>query len=352
MTGVVAYSPRPMRPNHAPSLLRTLLLAVGLTVATAWLGGQPFPSPANAIVNCDDGVPCTQDSFVGTCLHVPDASACNDGTACTADSCDLDVGCLHAPIDCDDKNACTIDTCDAELGCVHSQVDCDDNDACTADSCDPVKGCIHTRTCADTTYLCYDTKASKKAPKFVPIPNVHVTDFFENLYVTVTQPREICNPAGHEVLGGGDVYEQIAIPDTATHLNRYQITVPKKTPRNMQKNVQVETEFGSFAVDLVIGDKLFVPTAKAIGQPPLPLEAVDAEHYKCYDVKLHSGKFPKNIQVSLVDQFLLTPQTFTLTGVSHLCPVAQKNTEPVYANCAVLACFDVKPVTPGGSSSP
>lgn len=165
------------------------------------------------------------------------------------------------------------------------------------------------------------------------MPNTHVEDWFEDLFFTVTESRELCNPAGREG----------TVPETPTHLNRYQLAAPKGTPRNMAKNVFVATEFGTYPLDLVVGDKLLVPTAKSLTQPPAPLQVVDVDHFKCYDVKLHKGtKFPKGVQITLTDQFYTVPRTLDVKGPSHLCPVARKNDEDVIDPCSALLCFDYK----------
>jgi len=112
-------------------------------------------SCASCIPSCDDGDPCTVDSWDGRkCVHEP--LDCDDGNPCTTDYCsfgqcrhkplDCDDGnpctvdfcyggeCIYEPIDCDDKNPCTTDDC-AGGECVHEPIDCDDGNPCTADSC-------------------------------------------------------------------------------------------------------------------------------------------------------------------------------------------------------------------------
>ncbi len=119
--------------------------------------------------NCDDGVPCTDDSCnetTDTCDNVANDANCDDGLFCNgAETCDALLGCQAgtAP-DCDDGVACTDDacnettdscdhvandancddglycngaeTCDALLGCqAGTAPDCDDGVACTDDSC-------------------------------------------------------------------------------------------------------------------------------------------------------------------------------------------------------------------------
>ena len=146
---------------------------------------------AGAVVKCDDGNPCTNDSCDPKtgCVYTANASACDadgsactagdacsdktclpgkskncdDGEPCTADSCDKKTGdCEHQKltVSCDDNNACTKDdkcglSKDDKYTCLAgSPVVCDDGNACTADACDSTKGCASTAvtdgaTCTD-----------------------------------------------------------------------------------------------------------------------------------------------------------------------------------------------------------
>ncbi len=123
--------------------------------------------------NCDDGNPCTADSFDGEqCQHIPlDGTACtvsnlcadagtchagvceasirdcNDDNECTNDYCDPETGaCVNEPIDkpCDDGNACTVNDMCSNGVCAGEMMDCDDGNVCTDDSCNPDTGtCEH-----------------------------------------------------------------------------------------------------------------------------------------------------------------------------------------------------------------
>ncbi len=100
-----------------------------------------------ALMSCDDGNPCTNDTSDGiNCIHEP--VNCDDGSPCTDDLCN-ETGCVHILVACDDGNPCTDDICNS-TGCHHTARVCDDGRPCTTDSCDPVKGCINiTKNCDD-----------------------------------------------------------------------------------------------------------------------------------------------------------------------------------------------------------
>jgi len=122
--------------------------------------------------DCNDGIPCTEDSCVEGvgCVHVARDSACEDGNDCTDNFCDISAGgcrqvvrngqpcddhnactvndiclgtaCLGVGLNCNDGIPCTDDYCDLETGCrndpVHSR--CDDRNSCTDNVCDPDQG--------------------------------------------------------------------------------------------------------------------------------------------------------------------------------------------------------------------
>ena len=132
-----------------------------------------------ALLNCDDGNPCTDNACVpdqGGCVYQANTAPCDDGSFCTEnDACD-NWTCKGAAIDCDDLNVCTYDGCNPDTGCTHEnnleacedanlctmsdlcaqgvcqpgQVPeglCDDGNVCTADTCEPVNGnCLNQPT--------------------------------------------------------------------------------------------------------------------------------------------------------------------------------------------------------------
>jgi len=128
---------------------------------------------AGAPLSCDDANACTFDACdpATGCQHTPAAGACddldqctvndkcdagkcapgailpcNDGNPCTDDSCAAEVGCVFVPNNaaCTDGNACTgVDQCSGGSCLAGAPIDCNDGQACTQDSCDAVKGCVH-----------------------------------------------------------------------------------------------------------------------------------------------------------------------------------------------------------------
>ncbi|OPY52294.1 MAG: hypothetical protein A4E49_01901 [Methanosaeta sp. PtaU1.Bin112] len=104
--------------------------------------------------NCDDGDPCTIDSFNGTaCVHTP--MNCDDHNACTIDSCE-DGKCVHKSKKCDDSNPCTSDKCNPKTGSCISTWKCDDGNPCTEDYCDSIRGCLHRPVVCGSGRTCID----------------------------------------------------------------------------------------------------------------------------------------------------------------------------------------------------
>jgi hypothetical protein len=101
---------------------------------------NPTPGPC-ACVNCDDGNPCTDDSFdpLNGCVHVPNTAACDDGDACTlVDTC-YNGSCLGSnPVVCAPLDQChQAGVCDPSSGVCSNPskpdgTSCDDGNACTA----------------------------------------------------------------------------------------------------------------------------------------------------------------------------------------------------------------------------
>ncbi len=112
--------------------------------------------------DCDDGVPCTDDTCAaGTCVFTPNNANCDDLVACTDDVCDAVAGCQFTPNDgnCDDSVDCTDDTCDETNGCQFAPNDtlCDDGIDCTDDTCDETSDCQFTPNdgnCTDDALYC------------------------------------------------------------------------------------------------------------------------------------------------------------------------------------------------------
>ena len=173
---------------------------------------QPAADACKADVDCDDGLPCTDDKCdtsgaCGKCTHSQNAGCCqadyecddskaigttppNPKAACTADKC-VQNKCAYAAtpnccvddadamVACDDKNSCTIDYClnnqcrhtVPKNGCCATAADCFDGSKCTTDSCTnivagtgqcqfkQVSGCLCSVTEAQQGLDCNDNNA-------------------------------------------------------------------------------------------------------------------------------------------------------------------------------------------------
>lgn len=120
------------------------------TVGDACSAGQC--EPGQVAISCDDNEPCTLD-FCGPegCVYPPVSGPCSDGNACTVNDECIEGECVSGSTkNCDDGNLCTIDTCDIYVGCTPEFVSspccvagtslCDDQDPCTIDACDEIQG--------------------------------------------------------------------------------------------------------------------------------------------------------------------------------------------------------------------
>jgi len=347
-----------------------------------------------------DGNVCTDDHCDGggTCVHSPNAAPCDDGLFCNgADTC-AGGSCTHAGDPCAagpecaavcnegadncfdpagtactaDANPCTLDQCDGTGACGHpagnagavcrpSADQCDATETCTGASttCPPDGAVPNGTACTDgdpcTTgevctagacgggilapegcvdhYLCYKSKVTSGTAHFVAIPGTDLADGLETVSATVQKPKAICPPADKNGEG---------IHDAATHEESYQI---KSDVNHVpHTNLIVRDQFGTLQVDTVKVERLFVPTAKALGSAPAgPPAPGAADHYKCFRVKLslNAPKFPKGMQATVADQF--QTRLYDVRSPRHLCVPVDKNGEGIEHPLAHLMCYQVKP---------
>ena len=125
----------------AGAALAALVAALGV-VGNGCFDVRRYPGPAlcEAVIDCDDGTPCTLDwCHDGACEHLPTAAAApDDGNACTDDKCTDGVethevapkqnGCgAFNDLQCEATGACS--------GCTAAQ-QCGDDEPCRTWRCD------------------------------------------------------------------------------------------------------------------------------------------------------------------------------------------------------------------------
>jgi YVTN family beta-propeller protein len=293
-----------------------------------------------------DGNVCTDDECngAGACAHPDNTDSCDDGLFCNgADTCgggscsthagdpcpgpDGDGNCAES---CDEAgDACTLP--DPNGGSCTDGDPCTVGETCTAGSCGG--GTLDPAGCIDH-YLCYKAKETSGTPKFIAVPGVSLIDQFDVVTAEVRKPKAICPPADKNGEG---------VLDEDTHALSYQV---KATPAHLpQTDIEVIDQFGTLHVDTVKLDRLFVPTTKGLGGPPVPPVAGVADHYTCYKVKVTPGtpKFPKGIQASVVDQF--QTRVYDVGKPRRLCVPVDKNGEGLVNEAAHLMCYKVKPAS-------
>ena len=185
----------------------------------------------------------------------------------------------------------------------------------------------------DDAYLCYKAKPTKQGDGFEPPPDLTLVDAFETRETNVVKPKALCNPA--DIGGEG-------IGDATTHLESYQIQSSEKHEK--VKGFAVANAFGSLTLDTVKEDRLLVPSAKGLAEPPGPLGKNSVDHCKCYKAKPTKGspKFQK-LQVTVADQFDGTARTFDVKKPTHLCLPVDKNGEGIQHPDSLRVCYKVKP---------
>ncbi|MDI1451741.1 hypothetical protein, partial [Polyangium sp. 6x1] len=156
---------------------------------------------AGTPLNCDDGVPCTDDfcdQVTGGCKHVENDGKCSDGAFCNgAETCDKVAGCKPGTaVDCNDGFACTADTCNEAMdACAHapSNAACDDNVFCNGvETCEVGLGCqAGSPVVCNDNFSCTVDSCSNAQKKCVFAPNDAACS--DGLACTGV---EVCDPAG------------------------------------------------------------------------------------------------------------------------------------------------------------
>jgi hypothetical protein len=184
-------------------------------------------------------------------------------------------------------------------------------------------------------FLCYKA-AEAKAPKGVPpFPSftpttVSVTDQFRGpIPYDLTKDIELCNPANKND-------EDPSAPGHAAHLVGYQAKVTSTHPPQPKflKSVHtVQNQFGVLKLTLTAPDRLFVPSAKALGTGgATPLTAAETiDHLICYKAsvaKAAKGQppFPTfTPATALVTDEFGGPARYDLKKPTRLCAPADKD---------------------------
>ncbi len=148
------------------------------------------------------------------------------------------------------------------------------------------------------------------------------------------RPKALCNPAN--LAGEG-------IGDPETHLESYQIESSEKYEK--VTSFPVSNRFGTLVLDTKKEDRLLVPSAKGLAEPPGPLGETAVDHFECYKAKTSKGtpKFPKGVQLSAADQFAPKARTLDLKKPTHLCLPVNKNGEGIQSPESLLVCYQAKP---------
>jgi cysteine-rich repeat protein len=339
-------------PNHSPGLAFQLLCDLGWGPCGVCGDGTVDSNEA-----CDDGGTDAGDGCStlcqveacwacagepSTCAPLADATPCDDGSACTqTDACASGVCLGGDPVVCSALDQChDVGTCNPATGVCSDPAKtdgsgCDDGESCTSPDTCAAGVCGGPASCIDP-FLCNKGKTSKLGPSFVSPPTTSLVDQFESLNVTVVKPRGLCAPA--ELNGD-------PMADAATHLESYPLKAIKGQPRHVKRTVLVQNAVGSITVQTQKPAFLLVPTNESAVADPPPIGAIAVDHYKCYAVKVASGtpKFPKNVTVSVADQFIVGPQLFAVKKPTHLCTPVDKNGEGILHGAIHQLCYQVKP---------
>jgi hypothetical protein len=195
----------------------------------------------------------------------------------------------------------------------------------------------------DDHFLCYKGKTARGDLVLPTGQQATLSDQFEadKLY-DIRKPRGICNPADKNGEG---------IVDGVTHLTPYQMRAAAGELAHVPATgITVFNQFGMQVVNTTKEDRVLLPAHKdeAGGPVSTPLaQDHDVDHYKCYKVRAASGspKLPKNVQVTIEDQFETPAKTYDVKKTALLCNPVDKNGEGIKKPDGHLMCYKVRPAS-------
>jgi hypothetical protein len=177
-------------------------------------------------------------------------------------------------------------------------------------------------------FMLYRIKTTAGAPKFVAFGAVTLHDQFRTAGYDVLKPKQLGLPADKNA--GGRI-------DPNTHLKEYQLKAHAGVPTfSPVTNVRVTNQCNNLLIEVRNPLTVLVPTNKSTTPPPVPsINDHQLDHYLCYQAraqtKLDSGaplpKFPKGIQVEVIDQF--QSRRYDLKKITKLCTPVDKSGSPV-----------------------
>ena len=174
-------------------------------------------------------------------------------------------------------------------------------------------------------YQCYEIHRS-----VFNLAGVSVVDAIGASTVTIKRAKRICAPAD---VDGQDP----TAPLDPGHLTYYTI---RQTSSFAPAKATVTNDLGTATVTILKPDRLLVPTAKSLVEPPSALSPV-IDHFKCY--RLVTAK-TRASGLAVTDQF--GSIVVDVKKPLHLCLAAAKNGEPVPAPGTSLTCYQVRGTRP------
>lgn len=183
------------------------------------------------------------------------------------------------------------------------------------------------------SFRCYQAKPAAGSAKFAPVLGVRVNGSFDDVLVDLKKPLQLCAPADTTADG---------LVDADTHLEAYAIKVQKGQPKPApHTGRQVLSQLGSLVVDTGKPAQLLLPTAEDPASSP-SLTVNELDRFACYQAKLAKGqpKLPKDLQLTIGDQFTSPPKRVTVKKLVRLCTPVGVNGGAT-KHTANLLCFQV-----------
>ena len=163
------------------------------------------------------------------------------------------------------------------------------------------------------SFRCYQAKPAAGSRSSRRCSGVRVNGSFDDVLVDLKKPLQLCAPADTTADG---------LVDAATHPRPHAIKVQKGQPKPVpQIGRQVLTQLGGLIVDTSKPAQLLLPTAEDPAQARRASASTRSIGSSRYQAKLAKGqpKLPKDLQLTVGDEFTNPPKRVTLKKLVRLC---------------------------------
>jgi hypothetical protein len=189
-------------------------------------------------------------------------------------------------------------------------------------------------------FLCYGAHNAKDTEPFEPRA-AELSGSFENGTARVSSPKTLCSPATAEALSERGA----TIGDPATFLDGYQLGRRDRGQPHAPQRVALTNAFGDFSLDTLPrgADRLLVPSALGLSEPPGPLAGAAVDAFRCYRARLPRGERFERRMLGVASPLSTTRRVFDVRAPRRLCLPVELDGAAIQRPENALVCYAARP---------